>query len=762
MIESRESSPEPENEDEISEEAANDPLPIEAEIEAPQELESPSIAEPEKSKGGLKAPRQSTNRSKSPKSRPSLGPAFAPNTSDGKAAGEPQRAISSSSTALRQQIAAAKAAARKEKLKHDSPQDSTANAGASFDIQMHTNPFNEAPRNEKHILRNRINIARVDGKLNIAAMGLRKIPDEVLKMYDAKAMEECNVNWAEVVDLTRLIAADNELDELDDTVFPDRSPHDVDADGCAEGNQFGGLEMIDLHGNLLSSIPTGLRRLERLTSLNLAHNKLDNAAFDVLSEMQSLKDLKLGNNSLSGNLPTSICALPHLETLDLQSNRLLGLPEAMRELVNLKFVNISGNQLTTLPMDALEGLPLIELDASSNLLIASLFPLGGANGHPSLQVMNVANNSLAALTFLESLHLPRLRSLNVSNNHLTVLPSVAGWTDLVTLAVGDNKIAQFPEGFTKLQKLRIVNFASNELRLVDPEVTRMSSLETLILAANPLREKKFLSMSAGDIKRELRARMTPSENGDGDDAIPESPVTVIGAGDNMDDGSTPASTWQMKSNGVLELIAKNLADDVNDILAAYFQANEVRDLVLHSNKLTCIPPAINFGQDLRSLDFTDNPFSGDDYLYDVLELPFLQELSLSKCRLTSLDPLLSQLRAPHLRSLNVCANRLTGAVPLLRDTYPKLSTFLASDNRFEAVTAEAVRGLANVNLASNNIAQLPAELGLLWDEGLRHLDVGSNSFRVPNYRILERGTEATLRWLRNKLPANAGQVTEVD
>ena len=58
-----------------------------------------------------------------------------------------------------------------------------------------------------------------------------------------------------------------------------------------------------------------------------------------------------------------------------------------------------------------------------------------------------------------------------------------------------------------------------------------------------------------------------------------------------------------------------------------------------------------------------------------------------------------------------------------------------------------------VNLSSNNIESLPAEIGLLWDEGLRNLEVGSNAFRVPNYRILEKGTEATLRYLRDKLPA---------
>ena len=57
--------------------------------------------------------------------------------------------------------------------------------------------------------------------------------------------------------------------------------------------------------------------------------------------------------------------------------------------------------------------------------------------------------------------------------------------------------------------------------------------------------------------------------------------------------------------------------------------------------------------------------------------------------------------------------------------------------------------------ASDNIERLPPELGLLWDDGLRGFEVGSNAFRVPNYRVLETGTEATLRWLRDKIPASA-------
>lgn len=728
-------------------------------------------------------------RSKSPKPRPSLGSPFAP--AKGEAEGAPSadadaRRTVSSSSALRQQIAAAKAAARKEKAKHDSPQEPVVAAPPAFEVERHPNPFNDAPKDEKHMLRNRIKSARTDGRLNIAGMGFKEIPPEVREMYNAKAMEESGVNWAEVVDLTRFIAADNELETLDDALFPDRSAEELDAEELSDGNQFAGLAVLDLHGNALSAVPLGFRRLERLTVLNLNHNKLDNSAFDVLSQMKSLKELRLANNMLAGNLPSAICVLPHLETLDLEGNRLLGLPEALRELVSLKVLNVSGNQLTTLPMDALQALPLVELDASKNLLIASLFPLGGANGHPTLQVLNVANNSLAALTFMEHLDLPQLRSLRVDNNHLTVLPSVAAWPELTTLAAADNKISQFPHGFARLPQLRFANFTSNELRVLDPEIGRMARLEALTLAANPLREKRFLSMTAEHIKRELRGRLTPSEPdeaaGADEDGWPASPVTVIGASEGLDEhsGSTgggsaatssaPASaSWALKAGGVLELTAKGLSDDFNDILGSFLKAHEVRDLILHGNRLTCVPPALWLGQELRSLDLSANPFVPDaTYLSDDLELPVLQELNLSKCRLTTLAPLLTQLHAPNLRSLNVFANRLTGPVPLLRQTYPHLSTFLASDNRFDAVSAAALRGVANVSLASNNIAHLPAELGLLWDEGLRHLDVSSNAFRVPNYRILERGTEATLRWLRNKLPAGqaggggGGQVEEVE
>jgi hypothetical protein len=142
---------------------------------------------------------------------------------------------------------------------------------ATFDFGLSDDPFNQQPRESgtKGLLRKRIEAARTDGRLNIAAMGFKEIPEEVMNMYNLESIANQNASWAESVDLTRLVAADNEIELLQDDVFPDVDPRELMEDENAKGNQFGGLETLDLHGNILIALPLGLRRLELLTTLNL-------------------------------------------------------------------------------------------------------------------------------------------------------------------------------------------------------------------------------------------------------------------------------------------------------------------------------------------------------------------------------------------------------------------------------------------------------------------------------------------------------------
>lgn len=168
-----------------------------------------------------------------------------------------------SSAALRDQIAKAKTAAKRNAtVKHDS-------LVGKGDFDLNADPFNQRPKEDnKGLIRKRIDSARIDGRLNISSMSLDIIPDEVLKMYDVEAMADSKVSWSETVDLVRLVAADNDFESIAEDCFPDVDAREA-ADSDGVNYQFGGLEMLDIHANHLLSLPIGLRRLERLTSLNL-------------------------------------------------------------------------------------------------------------------------------------------------------------------------------------------------------------------------------------------------------------------------------------------------------------------------------------------------------------------------------------------------------------------------------------------------------------------------------------------------------------
>jgi len=149
-------------------------------------------------------------------------------------------------------------------VKHDSVTDDSSGAQA-----VSVDPFNQRPKDHSTILRKRINTARADGSLNLAAMDLKSIPQEVLNMYEAESMADSDIPWHETVDLSRLIAADNLLEEILDEVFPDIDVRSLSISDIAPKSPFLGLELLDLHGNSLQSLPIGIRRLERLTCLNL-------------------------------------------------------------------------------------------------------------------------------------------------------------------------------------------------------------------------------------------------------------------------------------------------------------------------------------------------------------------------------------------------------------------------------------------------------------------------------------------------------------
>jgi hypothetical protein len=98
-------------------------------------------------------------------------------------------------------------------------------------------------------------------------MELTEFPDEVFNMYEYNP-DDKTVAWGEIVDMTAIMAADNNLESLPEALFPDIEVESLqDSDDVLP--QFGGVQSLDLHGNVLRQLPVGLRHLTQLSKLNL-------------------------------------------------------------------------------------------------------------------------------------------------------------------------------------------------------------------------------------------------------------------------------------------------------------------------------------------------------------------------------------------------------------------------------------------------------------------------------------------------------------
>lgn len=652
-----------------------------------------------------------------------------------------------SSQALRAQIAKAREAAKR--TNGGSPPRPRTNTPprdaiipdpaeiASFDFGLEEDPFNQRSKGGPSLLRKRVDAARAEGRLNIAAMGLSEVPDEVLNMY--RYDPDANMAWGEVVDLTALIGADNELETLPESMFPD-----VDYEAAMESDdnvpQFGGIMNLDLHGNLFRKLPMGLGRLPQLSKLNLSRNRLSIDALGIISQISTLRDLKLAENDLAGALPASIENLQSLETLDLQENKLTSLPQEIRALTHLRSLNISNNSMTSVPSELFTSMSVVELSASKNLFSGAFFKVDSV---PHLQTLHLAGNSLTDFCASATVALPSLKHLDLSMNRLSSLPSMTGWTNLITLLVGENHLLSIPEGFSSLQQLRNADFTANDIDKLDNGIALMEGLENLTLAANPLRERKFLTMNADDIKRDLMSRLDPQ--------------LVLGANpsegvDHDIDEDVPAegNGWTLTPSGTLDLSANNMADVDTEPMATFAASHDVKQLYLQQNSLRQIPIVVSRLAFLSILDLSKNNIV--DPLAQSLALPKLGELRLRNNRMETLHGIMAMLSAPSMHHLDVSNNRIAGPLPVLRETFPGLTTLLASDNSIDEVSDTSLAGLKIVSLSNNDITRLEPRIGLLAGT-LTSFDAEGNKFRVPNYAVLRKGTDAVLSWLKDRIPS---------
>ncbi len=519
-----------------------------------------------------------------------------------------------------------------------------------------------------------------------------------------------------------------------------------------------------------------------------SQNRITNNALEVISQITSLRDLKLGGNLFYGPLDPCFAKLENLEIADLHGNNISALPLNLANMSKLRILNISENNFESLVFEPLSKLPLTELMARKNKLSGVLIE-DAVESLPSLQVLDVSSNQITHVVSparKESLGMPALHQLCVSINRLQELPSLASWDSLLTLSADENNINSIPDGFTELPKLRHVDLSSNDIRVIPPEIAHMENLAMLRLSGNPLRDKKFCTATTDELKATLATRLEPvkvkhggaatADDGSptGGARAPAGPEDSHSDSRSDEDFATPptspsrsrshtlsSSTWLVKSGGVLDRSGTESSSLHPVVCSRVAAEHTVREILLQRNLFTAFPDSLSFFADsLTSLSLAHNQLVGESYLggaanSEELVLPSLKELNLSSNHITGLGPLIACLRAPALQKLDISFNRIATLPPdgQLKTAFPSLAVLLVSNNHLADLDPDAIRGLRIVDAMNNDIDHLNPRLGLLGGNGgLERLEVTGNRFRVPRFNIIERGTEATLRWLRGRVP----------
>lgn len=149
-----------------------------------------------------------------------------------------------------------------------------------------------------------------------------------------------------------------------------------------------------------------------------------------------------------------------LTELDLSYNKLEDLNPLLLKCKNLKHLNISDNQLKTIPdalCDAFQNLQ--DLNLSHNHLEVIPLVVGSLQ---YLQSLDLSNNSIQKILDGTITELVNLRELRLSCCAITFLPANIGkLTKLETLELRENYLESLPPTVKLLQKLRLLDLGRN-------------------------------------------------------------------------------------------------------------------------------------------------------------------------------------------------------------------------------------------------------------------------------------------------------------
>ncbi|CAI5708654.1 unnamed protein product [Peronospora destructor] len=617
-------------------------------------------------------------------------------------------------------------------------------------------------------------LARQSGCLNLSSRDFHTFPDEVFRLY--QLLDEDEHSW-ECAVLRKLDLSYNEIAELPSQV---------------ETLKY--LISFKMRHNHLHQLPLALWNLETLTSLDLSNNKLEGCLPEQLGKLHKLRELGLEGNMLT-KLPESIGELVHLEMLRVENNQLRTLPSPIGRLYNLKTLSAHSNHIAELPLSFSSLTGLLTLNLNKNCLIT----MGDAFLElVSTKYIDLRQNKLEVFPTLPK-NSTCLDQLFLGFNMLREIPDdivLNVMESLTVLDVRDNKLQHLSDRIPQLYRLKTLDVTNNDLHDLPAGLGYLKHLDHLLVEGNPLRSIRRSVISSGTepLKKYLRTRGGPPV---GVDAMEEEvgEFTIRQRDTEQDEPMAEEAPHQNEylfrnaaASGTLHLVEmklKRLPDQLH-VAGKYNFGKTLLQLDVSKNWLLELPEAIG---DLKSLHSLTAEKCGLKSLHSsIAMIPSLEHLRLSKNSLTT-DAVNAMLVAGNrssicfsLMELDLRNNILTDIPQKLQylelidtlvlssnrlrvlDGFPwstmrQLSVLSVANNHLESCgTVHQVPKLTSLSLENNELRQIPAELALC--DNLRALYLAGNPQRRIRAHILSQGTEAVLKFLRNRLYPDSIQNTD--
>lgn len=320
-------------------------------------------------------------------------------------------------------------------------------------------------------------------KLNLCSNKLRQLPNALsrlgaLKRLDIRYNLIANIDvLGKLPNLEVVYASKNDISNFSDTMQAlrllkfDRNPITT----LVFETLLPRLTVLDLSKAKIAALPSDfVMKIPNVETLNLDKNHLVTLPEEV-GNLKRLSYFSAYDNNIQV-LPASIGSMQSLLYLDLHSNNIEQLPSAIWNLGRLAYLNMS--------LNILESFPIAELNTSEDLQAKTL-PLA-----TSLQTLLIADNRLKEEAFEALSLLTNLRSLNVSYNDFVEVPDGAllQLVNISELHMLGNNLTKLPaDAFENLLHLRSLFVNNNKLLTIPPELSNCKLLTHLDAGSNQLR-----------------------------------------------------------------------------------------------------------------------------------------------------------------------------------------------------------------------------------------------------------------------------------